>query len=125
MTDTIPVIREADAYDQAWEMGYNRFEGIDVDSVEDFDVGYFRDSAAYANHTLPSLRALSGFADGGHGTFTIARDVVIIPMGCEDDSPAEGERTTSEAVFEGLVEEWHNGVYSAVENAAEDGSDSA
>ena len=121
MTETIPVIREAEAKDEAEAMGYRRFEGMEVDSYESFDIAPFRDSSTYCNHVLPRLRALAGFGDAGTGTYTIQQDIVVIPQGCEDDLPAEGERDTSEGMYEALVECWHNGAYRAVRDAAEGG----
>jgi hypothetical protein len=118
MADTIPVVEEATALDEAYAMGRRRFEGIELDDPEDFDLGPFYDSASYCNHVLPSLRCLAGYDDRGHGTWTERREIALIPDGNEMDHPADAERMDSSYMLDRLVDEWTRGAYAAVEKAA-------
>lgn len=115
MTEDIAVVKPHYLKEEAYNMGFERFEGMELEDDEEFDLAPFRDSATYANHVLPSLRAMAGFADGGKGTHTIHRQVAAVKPGCEEDEPAEAQLTDARFIFEELVEAWDCGAYDAVE----------
>lgn len=120
MTDTIPVVREADARDEAEQRGYDKFEGMEAEIAEDADPHRITDSAWWANHALPRLRAMAGAKDDYGGTYTDHRDVAMIPVGCEDDRPAEAEVVNSQQLFRTLVDDWFEGAYRAIEEARQE-----
>jgi hypothetical protein len=91
MSDTIPVVRESYARDTAEQRGYNKFADMDETQVVNADPTMITDSAWWANHELPRLRAMAGADDHGHGTYTDHQDIALIPVGDEDDRPAEAE----------------------------------
>lgn len=115
MSDTIPVVREAHAKDEARAMGRRRFEDIEVDSRDEFDLQPFMDSASYSNHVLPTLRCMAGYGDRGTGTYTVVREVALIPDGAEDDSPAEATVIESTWLLSELTQAWIDGAYAAVD----------
>jgi len=119
MTETIPVIREAEALDEAEAMGRAHFADLPGDVADVADPAHVTDSAWWANHELPRLRAMSGYADRHGGTFTEVREVAVIPDGCEDDRPAEADVTTSDRLHEELVSAWFEGAYQAIDAVAE------
>lgn len=100
---------------EAYEMGYERFEDQDsrgeVDA--DLDLTLFRDSAAYTNYVLPSLRALAGYEDGGHGTYTIGGEIAIVDEADLDDTPIEAETWTAGEYLDVLVDRWTDGARDA------------
>lgn len=107
----IAVVKPYYLKEEAYNMGYDRFEGCEVESIEGFDLAPFRSSAAYANNVLPSLRAMAGAADRGAGTYTDHREVAAIKPGCEEDEPAEAELVNSRYIFDELLEAWDMGAY--------------
>jgi len=119
MTDetTIPVIRLWEARELAYDAGYNEFDGHadEYAEGEEIDLSPFHDSARYANDVLPSLRALSGHDDGGHGTYTMNRGVAVLEAHQDEDLPAEAERSEAGYLFEELLDVWHSGAYDALD----------
>lgn len=119
MTDTIAVVRMALALEDAYAMGYDRFEGMDAEAAEGFTFAPFTDSATWANTVLPSLRARAGFEDSGHGTYRVDRQVAVIAEGDEDDEPADAELVFTQWVFGRLVDEYRRGAHDAADAAVE------
>jgi len=119
MSDTIPVVRESYARDTAEQRGYNKFADMDETQVVNADPTMITDSAWWANHELPRLRAMAGADDHGHGTYTDHQDIALIPVGDEDDRPAEAKLTHSKWLFSELVDDWFEGAYRAIEEAQE------
>jgi hypothetical protein len=119
MTDKIAVVNEADVLDEAYSMGYERFADVaDMEHGGDesgYAVSHFKETAIWANNVAPSLRALSGMADGGHGTYQKRRDVAVIPVGSEDDVPAEASRIEADYVYDAAVNAFDAGAYDALE----------
>lgn len=110
MTEKVNVVVIPEAKEDAYNMGYERFKGSD--DAENPDLSYFKDSAAFANHTLPNLRAMSGYNDRGIGTFT--ENVKVVTVENPEDRPMQGQLTESHYVFEELTEMWDNGAYDAL-----------
>lgn len=117
MTQETPVVVEEKAFREAYAMGYERFDGIQLYEGEEFDLAPFTDSAEYANHILPRLRALAGFEDSGYGTYTGNRDIVIVSESDLEDMPISGDLTESHYLYNELVDEFRNGAYKAVDNS--------
>jgi len=119
MSDTIPVVRESHARDTAEQRGYNKFQGMEAEIAEDADPHRITDSAWWANHALPRLRAMAGAKDDYGGTYTHHREIALIPVGCEDDRPAVADVINSHRLFQELVDDWFSGAYRAIEQAQE------
>lgn len=122
MTGTIPVVFEADTYDEAYAMGFERFEDADepqgdAGDVED-DIAMaldgFQQGAAYTNTVLPRLRCMAGYGDAGHGTYQQGRQVAFVEVGDGDDRPIEAEHIQSHHIFDELVDLFANGAYDAL-----------
>ena len=113
----IAVVKPQYAVEEAYSMGYDRFEGVDADTEGDFDFAPFTDTSAWANIVLPSLRAMSGFADAGHGTYQEHRQVAAILPGDEEDEPAEAELYGAQSMLNVLVDAYRKGAYDAAEGA--------
>lgn len=107
------VVHESTVLDEAYAMGYDEFSGVEV---EQFDLEGFHGTARWDSHLLPRLRALSGYGDRGHGTYTEDREVVVIPVGNEDDHPAEAHSMNATHVLNAAVEQFTHGAHDAAEN---------
>jgi len=117
MNKDTKVVVLPEAIESAYSDGYSRFE----DSPEEMDprdIEAFHDSATYANHVLPDLRAAAGYRDSGHGTYQKNGKVVIVEY--PEDRPMNGELTEAKYVFEQLSEAWHNGAYAAIDGRDKD-----
>lgn len=115
------VIDGEQAVTDAYIMGYDR--GPDGDELPDEveldphqSLEGFRDGARYANVTLPTLRAMAGFGDRGHGTYQEFREVVVVPAARVDDDPAVGARMSSDDVLRVLMDAWDCGYVDASED---------
>lgn len=115
MSRDIAVVKTAYAAEEAYRLGYKEFRELDGEETEDFDLGPFYGTARYANFVLPNIRALAGYDDRGHGTFSEERQVAAIKPGCEEDNPADAELTESRHLMDEMQEAWRIGVYDAVE----------
>lgn len=114
MTDETAVVKPYYAHEEAYNKGYEEFDGTDpVEDPESFDLAPFHDSARYCNSILPDLRAMAGAADSGHGTYTGHRTVAAIEQGCEEDEPADAVLIHSSHIFELLVEAFNHGARDA------------
>lgn len=115
--DTIPVIDEYSAREDAYEMGQERFGGSsppeDIHPLEVVD--HFTETATWANHVHPKLRAMAGFKDRGMGTYTVARQVALIPPENADDEPAEAELVDSTWLVNELVDEFREGAFEGLD----------
>lgn len=114
MTNNIAVVKVDYRLEEAYKMGYGKFEDAEVGDPEQFDLSAYHGSAEYANHVLPDLRAMAGFDDSGYGTYQQDRQVAAIAPGCEEDEPAEATLVDAHNVFERLSEAFTTGVYDAV-----------
>lgn len=116
---TVAVIPEAEVLDEAYNLGYQRFE--DAETIEEEDgnpyeaVSGFREYATWANNVAPRLRSLAGFVDSGPGTYTVGRKVVVVPEGNEDDLPADGKQMDIQYVHEAVLDVWELGAVDALE----------
>lgn len=110
----VAVVKPHYAIEEAYNMGYKRFEGA-YDETGEFDFSGFTDSAEYANSVLPDLRAMAGFADHGHGTYQERRRVAATHPGCEEDEPAEADLMDAGALHSELADAYRKG---AVDGAA-------
>lgn len=109
MTENIAVVKPHYTLEEAYQMGHDEFSELDLGPDAEPDLAGFQDSARYANHILPKLRAMAGFEDSGHGTFQKDRKVAAIEPGNEEDRPAEAELVDASTVFHALVDAWSTG----------------
>lgn len=119
MTQDIVVVTEAEALSEAYTRGYDRFSGMDAEIAEDVDPAYFTDSAAWANHVLPTLRCMSGYRDSGMGTWQVDGEVAVIQDGDEGDEPAGATTMLASDFQDRVVDAWYNGVYAALDDAVD------
>ena len=117
MIDDIVVVTEAEALGEAYTRGYDRFSGMDAEIAEDVDPAYFTDSAAWANHVLPTLRCMSGYRDRGRGTYQVDGTIALIRDGDELDEPADADVILASDFQGAVVDAWYNGVYAAIDDA--------
>lgn len=117
MSETITVVEEARALDDAYTRGYERFSGMDSEIAADADPSRITDSAAWANHIAPTLRCLAGYSDGGYGTWQIDGDIALIVDGDEGDHPAEAEVMEASTFHREVVDAWYDGAYAAIDDA--------
>jgi len=118
MPETIAVVKPDYQIEEAYQMGHDEFGDMDIDGDpdEEFEFGHFTDSARWANHILPSLRAMAGYADSAGGTYTVERQIAAIKPGCEEDEPADAELMEGRHLFDRLVDAYRTGAYDAVED---------
>lgn len=116
MHDEVPVIYERKVLREAYDMGFSKFEGSEVEP-EDFEIGHYTESARYINNVAPKLRAMSGFDDAGHGTYQEPSSVVVVPPEHEDDEPMTGKVMSSGEVNNRVFEAFSNGAYDAVRDS--------
>jgi len=116
-SDTTVVIEEVEALDSAYDAGYSEFDEIPAaESDEPADLSFFTETARYANIVAPRLRATAGLADSGHGTYQEDREVAVVPVGCEDDEPAECRLMSARDFFQHAVHaEWRRGALDALQ----------
>lgn len=107
MTDEYPLINREKVIEDAYHAGYNRFH--DSDTVEEPDMSFFHDSATYANHVLPDLRAKAGYADSAGGTYTVEREIAMTDYMAETV-----EIIDSYHLFDTLVSAWNRGAEDAL-----------
>jgi hypothetical protein len=114
MTDeTIPVVVEPEAKEEAYRMGYERFTYEPNEPTDEHWFGHYTESAEWANSKLPQLRAMAGAKDHGYGTYAEHRDIVVVEY--PDDRPMAGTQTNSKYVFGELVDQFRNGAYDKIE----------
>jgi len=120
MSETIVVVEEAAALDDARARGRSRFAGLDPEIAADTDPSRITDSAAWANHIAPTLRCLAGFRDDGYGTWQVDGEIALIADGDESDNPADAELMPASAFHRHVVDEWYEGAYAAIDAAVRD-----
>ena len=105
----VAVVKADYVLEEAYRMGHNEFSDFELDDDEEADLSGFKSYARWANVLAPRLRAMSGAADHGHGTFQDHRQVAVIRSGCEEDEPAEADLMDSRHVYEAVVSAWDMG----------------
>lgn len=120
---SINVVVADRAEEQAYELGYERFEAFEnsADEQTELDLSAFTSSSEYANEVLPALRALAGRDDAGHGTYQVGGEIVIVDAANLEDDPITGDRRTTEEYVSVLVDRWHDGARDAFDADAEKG----
>lgn len=116
--DTMPVVRDPTAVKAAYKDGFNRFDRAVVEEADDpmTAVAHFKETARWANHVAPQLRAAAGFDDaGGMGTYTAGRVVAVLDVALEDDGPAAADVMRAGDVYTALVEAFDLGAYAALD----------
>lgn len=115
--DMTVVIEEVEALDRAYDIGYEEFDPVpEAESDGPVNLSFFTETARYANHVAPSLRQIAGHDDGGHGTYQEDREVAVVPVGCEDDVPAECRLVPASTFYSEAVHvEWRRGALDALE----------
>ncbi|TKX52866.1 hypothetical protein EXE44_05090 [Halorubrum sp. SS7] len=117
MSDTIPVVHEADALDEAYKLGWENFEAS-PEAIEDPTeaVSHFKESAHYANNTAPTLRCMAGFRDHVGGTYQDPPETVaVVPVGDAEDRPIQAEQMDPRQVLDAIHDAYHAGAYDALE----------
>jgi hypothetical protein len=117
MTDEIAVVKPHYLIEEAYSQGYERFHPTDLPHGTERSLDPFYDTAEYSNRVLPGLRAMAGYEDRGHGTYTIERDVAAISPGCEEDEPADALLVSCAEVYEALTDAWSGGAWDAMGGA--------
>jgi hypothetical protein len=113
MTDnTIPVVVEPEVKEKAYRMAYERFNEQPEDKDEHWFT-HFSGSAEWANRKLPTLRAMAGAGDAGHGTYTEHRSIVVVQD--PGDRPMQGTEYDSHHLHSELVKHCKNGAHDKVE----------
>jgi len=108
------VVVEQETLEKAYEMGFDRFEGMTENDPQ--DLSDFKESETWANTVSPSLRAMAGFADRGHGTYQEGREIVLADERELDDRPIEGETSDAAYFYQSVVEAFDNGAYDGAYN---------
>jgi len=106
--NTIYVVDEIEAKEDAYHMGYNRFKGMDTlkeDELLEFHL--FTESAQWANNIAPQLRAMAGAKDSGHGTYQQHSEIVTVTE--PRDSPMEGQQCDSFELYSELIDMYRQG----------------
>ena len=117
------IINIDDVKRAAFDAGFDRFAGVDPVDPEEFDLSYFTESAEYANTILPRLRQFAGYEDGGYGTYTDPADTLVVTDDDVDELASDAgwidaQMRYSPHLFGDILDAWHEGVYEAVEVAA-------
>jgi|APHM01.1.fsa_nt_gi hypothetical protein len=116
---TIGVIPEADVLDEAYRMGYTRFEDAETVDEEDSDalegLSHYKEMASYINNVAPRLRALAGYVDSGPGTYQVERKVVVVPHHAQEDVPRDGKLMAIRYVHEAVQDAFDRGALDAMQ----------
>jgi predicted lipid-binding transport protein (Tim44 family) len=115
----VAVVKPYYLVEKAYRMGHERFKDAEVPE-DDTDLheslSHFKEYAKWANTIAPKLRAMAGYADGGHGTYQQHRQVAAIHEGCEEDEPAEADLMDASDLYSTLVEAWDTGALDGYED---------
>lgn len=109
----IAVVKPYYLKEEAYQMGFDEFDGFAAEDPEEFELHYFKESARWVNVIAPELRSMAGFDDAGHGTFQVSRQVAAVKPGCEEDEPAEAELVSCRVIHSELVSAWNTGALDA------------
>lgn len=119
MSETITVVTEADALDDAYQMGYSRYESMPADEIAANRVQP-TEHGIDDKHILPSLRAVAGFDDIGVGTYNSSQEIALIENGDESDNPATAVKMRSEAFLDHVIRSWRKGAFDAMKATMEE-----
>lgn len=123
--EEIPIIRIDEAKESAYNDGYDRFEGVENGhNIDEFDLGHYKESAAWANNVAPSLRAAAGYADSiNKGTYMEPRTVAVLDADDADDEPPIATLAHTDWVFNQLVDAFDAGAYAGARGEDRDPSE--
>jgi len=114
MSDTITVVCEVDAKDEAHSMGYRRFADMTApEIVEAWPIPY-QEHGSWHRHIEPTLRCLAGYGDSGYGTYQQHQEVALIRDGDEADHPTDALLIDSMHLLDELTDAWCNGAHQAI-----------
>ena len=120
----VAVVKPYYLLEEAYRMGHDRFKDAEQPE-DDYDLieglSHFKGTATWANNVAPKLRAMAGYADGGHGTYQQDRQVAAIHDGCEEDEPAEADLMDASQLYGRVVEAWDTGALDAYEDTYDPG----
>lgn len=122
MSAKIAVVKPAYQIEEAYRMGYDRFEPADDADDADHPIAHFKESGEWANGIAPRIRAMAGYRDDGRGTYQLKRQVAAIEPGAEEDNPAAAQLVPSEVVREKLVDAFDHGAAAALSGDEKDPS---
>jgi hypothetical protein len=114
MSDTITVVCECDAHDEAFSMGYRRYADMTAKEIVVSWPIHYTEHGSWDSHIYPTLCCLAGYGDRGHGTYQERQDVALIRDGDERDMPADAVVLDSAAVLDPIVDAWTSGAHQAV-----------
>lgn len=124
MTDTIPVVEEAELLDKTYQLGFEELSGGDPVERPHEALSHFKEWAHYANTVRPRIRAMCGFSDNFGGTYQDRPDkVAVIPVGSEMDEPKEAELWDPRHVLKAAKESFDKGALDAIEQKEHGSSD--
>jgi len=114
MSDTITVVCEVDAKDEAHSMGYRRYADMDAAEIVESWPIHYTEHGSWDTHILPTLRCLAGYGDNGYGTYQQRQEVALIQDGDESDMPADAVVLNSGHLLDDLIVSWQDGAHTAV-----------
>jgi len=98
--DETAVVAVRETEEEAYRMGFERFSHEPNEPLDEAWFSHYTESAEWANSKAPTLRAMAGAGDGGHGTYQQHRPVVTVDY--PEDRPADGTVRRSFDVFDRL-----------------------
>jgi len=114
MSDTITVVCECDAKDEARSMGYRRYADMDAAMIVEAWPIEYTTHGSWDSHIEPTLRCLAGYDDAGYGTYQQRQEVALIENGDESDHPAYAVILNSSHLLDELISTWQEGAHRAV-----------
>jgi len=114
MSDTITVVCECDAKDEAHSMGYRRFADMTAADIVAAWPVHYTEHGSWDRHIGPTLRCLAGYDDAGYGTYQQRQEVALIRDGDESDHPSDALLIDSMHLFDEITDAWYNGAHQAV-----------
>ena len=113
--DEMTIVNVLSVVREAYDMGYNRFEGFRaIDNEDPIDLSHFKESASWANNVAPELRSMAGNADRGYGTYNERREVIVTNT-LESSHRQEGETVDSAELVKVVREAWDLGAYDSLD----------
>jgi hypothetical protein len=120
MSETITVFTEADALDDAYQMGYSRYESMTAADIAAAGPIHPTEHDAWDTHILSSLRAVAGFDDMGVGTYNMIQEIAVIETGDESDSPATAQKMEAYMFLDTVIDNWRAGAFDAMKETMEE-----
>jgi hypothetical protein len=114
MSDTITVVCECDAKDEAHSMGYRRFADMAAADIVAAWPVHYTEHGSWDRHIEPTLRCLAGYDDAGYGTYQQRQEIALIRDGDESDHPADALLIDSMHLLDEITDAWYNGAHQAV-----------